>query len=438
MNAFAGLDQTLCATNTTQLDANLVTSPDSAAWTSNSASISFNDINNPATIVSNLQTGLNELYWTVFDAICQDSIIDTIQINVIPPSNELANAGDNIDTCNISTLNLSANSPITANANWVQSAQQQSNGIVIVDPNDPNTQVNNLAPGESYQFIWQFYDACGTISLDTIELNNVAAPTDNAFAGTDIYYCGTDSVQLNAFASLYGTGSWSSNDPSLDFDPNNASSFVSGLVNDTTWLVWTLSEGSCGDYSSDTVYLILGGNTPVAVNDSFSVVAGASTLINVVNNDQSNAAWFIAIDSNIQSGDLINLNNGQFELILTDSDTIDQMFSYTLCNPVCPNSCDTAWVVLMVSPADECLIPNVFTPNGDGVNDAFEIPCLYALENSRLSVFNRWGDQVYYSDQYQNQWDGTHQGEFLPDGTYFYILRLDYGKEYQGFVELRK
>ena len=62
-------------------------------------------------------------------------------------------------------------------------------------------------------------------------------------------------------------------------------------------------------------------------------------------------------------------------------------------------------------------IPNIFTPNGDGKNEYFEISPF--LQGSALRIFNRWGKEVYNSIGYQNQWDG----EFLPSGVYFYNLR---------------
>ena len=73
-------------------------------------------------------------------------------------------------------------------------------------------------------------------------------------------------------------------------------------------------------------------------------------------------------------------------------------------------------------------IPNIFTPNGDGVNDYFEIGygsegkpindlSVYFL-SSKLTIFNRWGRIVYESTDYKNDWDGGK----LPDGTYFYVL----------------
>ncbi len=85
-----------------------------------------------------------------------------------------------------------------------------------------------------------------------------------------------------------------------------------------------------------------------------------------------------------------------------------------------------------ISPCD-VVIPNIFTPgNGDNKNDVFFIKNLEANPNSALKIFNRWGNIVYESGNYQNNWDGDD----LPDGTYFYSLNLQSGKSYQGTVKL--
>ncbi|MBL0341534.1 MAG: gliding motility-associated C-terminal domain-containing protein [Bacteroidetes bacterium] len=81
----------------------------------------------------------------------------------------------------------------------------------------------------------------------------------------------------------------------------------------------------------------------------------------------------------------------------------------------------------------EIIIPNVFTPgNGDGLNDIFFIKNLETNPNSALLVFNRWGREVYSSGNYQNNWNGDD----LPDGTYFYTLVLQTGKDYKGTVKI--
>ena len=77
----------------------------------------------------------------------------------------------------------------------------------------------------------------------------------------------------------------------------------------------------------------------------------------------------------------------------------------------------TDTVAVTVQSAD-MVIPNIFTPNGDGKNDVFFIKGLESYPGSQLLIFNRWGNEVYKADNYLNNWDGSE----LAEGTYYYIL----------------
>ncbi len=65
-------------------------------------------------------------------------------------------------------------------------------------------------------------------------------------------------------------------------------------------------------------------------------------------------------------------------------------------------------------------IPNVITPNGDGKNDVLKVDGIELYKENSISIFNRWGNEVYRSQGYQNNWNGNG----LSEGTYFYVLKL--------------
>lgn len=79
-------------------------------------------------------------------------------------------------------------------------------------------------------------------------------------------------------------------------------------------------------------------------------------------------------------------------------------------------------------------LPNLITPNGDGKNDLYLIDSL--PPNSKVSFFNRWGNQIYTTNNYQNDWDGTFNGNLLPTGTYFVVVEMPLGTRKSTFVEL--
>ena len=86
---------------------------------------------------------------------------------------------------------------------------------------------------------------------------------------------------------------------------------------------------------------------------------------------------------------------------------------------------------------DEVTIPNVLTLNNDGVNDQFVIEGL--MPNSSLLILNRWGEVVYSTTNYKNDWNGKDKsGIPLTEGVYTYLLLGADGKEFHGFIHLLK
>jgi large repetitive protein len=97
------------------------------------------------------------------------------------------------------------------------------------------------------------------------------------------------------------------------------------------------------------------------------------------------------------------------------------------------NGCEATTIVIV--PADtRILIPNIFTPNNDTMNDQFEIVNLPEGGSHKLVITNRWGKQVFSSGNYSegNFWDA--EGE--PDGIYFYRLQVQGDQTYTGWVEV--
>jgi gliding motility-associated-like protein len=73
------------------------------------------------------------------------------------------------------------------------------------------------------------------------------------------------------------------------------------------------------------------------------------------------------------------------------------------------------------------VVPNAFTPNGDGINDTWNIKYLDSYPNSSVDIFTRTGINIYNSIGYGAPWDGTYKGAYLPTGTYYYIINLKNG-----------
>lgn len=90
-------------------------------------------------------------------------------------------------------------------------------------------------------------------------------------------------------------------------------------------------------------------------------------------------------------------------------------------------------------------IPEGFSPNGDGINDLFVIRGIQHYKNNTMVIFNRWGNKIFETKNYQNTWDGASDrgvgfgGNKLPVGTYFYVLNLGDGSAiFKGTIYLNR
>ncbi|AWG26985.1 hypothetical protein FK004_17970 [Flavobacterium kingsejongi] len=102
-----------------------------------------------------------------------------------------------------------------------------------------------------------------------------------------------------------------------------------------------------------------------------------------------------------------------------------------------PGPCTTCTTDPIPPTAPGIFIPNVITPDGDGKNDTFVITGLENYPGSVLMIYNRWGNQVYRSDSYDN----SFSGDGLSGGTYYYIFKLktaEGNKDYNGWIEVMK
>jgi gliding motility-associated-like protein len=117
------------------------------------------------------------------------------------------------------------------------------------------------------------------------------------------------------------------------------------------------------------------------------------------------------------------LNNKLFEFY-----DLDSTKSFIVCiiadvagTHSCPDSvCKTIEIVV---PKSKLKIPNVFTPNGDGVNDVFKID-ISGFKKYSLVIWNRWGNNVFESDNPDKMWNGktNNDGGENPAGTYYYLF----------------
>ncbi|MDR2927484.1 MAG: gliding motility-associated C-terminal domain-containing protein [Cytophagaceae bacterium] len=234
------------------------------------------------------------------------------------------------------------------------------------------------------------------------------------------------------------------------------------------------AEGGCTSWMNGYLWII--ENPLIAVNDTLYLgpdelngtidVAYNDILLRDVDERGVNLMFEALTDAGELFGKpwstdfTLNASTGEFFYEKLPSFFGLDSVSYRITNTEVPGRSSIATIYIRVGnkqmPGNtgSFLLPNAFSPNGDGINDVFVISGLGETEESMLEVVNRWGTIVYRSTgvKYLNDWDGTANvsamisiGKELPNGTYYYIFKVKKNvngkiesRDYNGFVELRR
>lgn len=178
---------------------------------------------------------------------------------------------------------------------------------------------------------------------------------------------------------------------------------------------------------------------PIAVNDTLNVNENGQGKINVAKNDiNPNGGGFALpqIVTNPANGTLlpISLIDSTFMYVPNTGYIGADKFTYVIADANNAALRDTAEVIISVNEL-EVKVPGGFSPDKDGVNDAFTIPGIEKYPNNKLTIVNRWGEVVYFKEKYNNEWTGEPNKGFVmddgivPAGTYFYILETGTGSK---------
>jgi gliding motility-associated-like protein len=128
------------------------------------------------------------------------------------------------------------------------------------------------------------------------------------------------------------------------------------------------------------------------------------------------------------NSEISGLGSGKYSCTVTDANGCISYFSMVLEDSTCP----------------EIIIHDGISPNGDGINDTWVIEGLQHYPNNTVKVFDKWGDQIFEESNYKNDWYGKGKNGLVPDGTYYYLLKLNtdsppHGKEsYTGALLIKR
>lgn len=285
--------------------------------------------------------------------------------------------------------------------------------------NNETTISIEVFPVAATEFFITVTDKCGRDTLDSVAVTVPVYPDLVPLAINASLPCPGDSEYV-AVMVTGGTGN------GYSFLWNNGSTSDSIYVSPgiTTDFIVTVSDG-CGTTATDTATLAVPVFNPILVTASeYDTICSGDTIMLKATATGGNGVYSFSwsgsgsiIGNSSSSPVSVPLSTGFYNVTATDQ---------------CGNNNDDETLVRL----EDCKVvpPNIFTPDGDNMNQYFIIRNLEKHQNSSLAVFNRWGKKVYESPDYKNDWNGNGANE----GVYFYILTLSNGEKYNGNVTITR
>ncbi|MBN4061812.1 gliding motility-associated C-terminal domain-containing protein [Bacteroidales bacterium AH-315-I05] len=333
---------------------------------------------------------------------CVNTDTVTVTVNLLP----VADAGTDIDTCKFFpvTIGGSPTGPAGATFSWNPSA-------LLGNPNAANPIATN-AVSDTFFVVVTDTNAC--LGTDTMVMNvfNVSAES----AGTSV--CMTDSVQLSVLL-ISGESPFNYNwSPSEGLSDTAAVNPMTSPTSDMIYSVIVTDNKNCSDTTS--VFVTLNQN-PTA-NFTFVLYPSCDGVLAEFENLSQNADLYLWIFSD----DDTTAETNPEHIFLYEQPMAVTLVATNL------NGCDDSSSISdNISSFEEYFqlneMHNVFTPNGDGLNEWFEMDINNKLQDcTTLNIYSRWGQLMFSSQGHNHSWNGrTFDGEEATAGTYFYVLDVN-------------
>lgn len=310
------------------------------------------------------------------------------------------NCGSNTSSAVVITINPLPNISITASQNTIcgnQTATLTANGAnTYIWSTGATTNSITVSSIGTYTVIGS--NSCGNDTASLTITQDVAPDANISINGRDTI-CKGETVTL--IASGNGSFTW-----------NGGVSTANSIIISSPGNYYLVASNSCGnDTAYYTIYLnnimadftpsLLSGPIPITINFTNNSLNANSYLWNFGENATSNET----------NPSYTYINPGEYTITLIAEN-----------NYGCK---DTAEYTIKAEDYQAIYIPNVFTPNGDGKNDVFEIKGV-RIKNLSCRIYNRWGEELYKWDGIDGKWDGKYNNTDVSDGVYFYLLDLEW------------
>ena len=407
--ADAGQNDTICANETVQIGP--VNNPGNQykyTWTSvPSGLVNDSTLLNPTTApLSSNQT----FTFTLLDTTtqCSASANTTVVVGAEPV---YSLPTDTIFACIEDTVTISGATSDPANKfNWT------ATGYTINNPNSLTPSVITLPQIDTIPLVFNVKSPGGCLRRDTIFIGLYNDALANFTSGTA---CAGDTMFFTDSSSRAFRWLWDFGDAAVTNDTSTSKDTGYVYTAGGTYSVnLTINKGSknCESNVQKVVSVFGTPNAKFTVDKPEKEVYPLYTFTNLT--------------SGLDNTMTVEWDFGDGTTLVDNGKTVTHKYTFA--------DEDSFKVVMKVTNQDGCLdsfslkrdigmdapydYPNVFTPNGDGTNDAFIIRGLEVFQSSNLVVFNRWGAEVYRKKNYQNDW----KAEGVSDGVYYWIMEYNY------------
>jgi gliding motility-associated-like protein len=260
--------------------------------------------------------------------------------------------------------------------------------------------------------------AAGTTSYGIIGFNGVCSDSDSvtvnvlllpvAIAGNDTSNCFGDSITLCSFSLNTTSVAWYSVPAWTLIDTTACVTFVPPAGTNDFALI--ASNGACSD--TDTVAIFIFPAIIVDAGANVTMLASATTQLNGTGNGTYVWSPPTGLSSTTIANPTVNL-------------TVTTTYTLTVTDTSGCVGWDTVRITII-----HLVIPNDgLSPNGDGINDIWEIPNIESFPGALVEIYNRWGERLFSTTDYKNnKWNAKYNGKDLPVGTYYYIINLNSDK----------
>ncbi len=325
---------------------------------------------------------------------------------------------DTVNTTNISCAGAAADGSVNISVSGgVSPYEYSTNGGTNWSVDSTFT---GLAAGSYTPAVRDNNNCIATGSL--IELTEPAALSVSNEAKTDVTCNGLTDGTITITASG-GTSPYA-----FTLNPGAIETNATGLFENLGAGSYSISvddANNCGPVTSSNLVIAEPDSIvidSISLKDETPGMADGAIFIQASGGTGSLSYTLVEESSTNSTGLFENLIAGTYSLNITDE-----------------NNC-TASLNTQISEADtEIEIYDAFTPNGDGVNDVWNIKNIGLYPDCMIKIYNIWGNLVFSSDGYAEPWDGKRNGSILPADTYFYVIDLGDGSEvFTGTVNIVK